>query len=275
MHSITMPHAGRIKSGSIVIDRTLSIYNLIAAVTIYITYTKIMVSLSGISSATGIITVEYPAVLQILTIPVIGSQYSTCIISTAHHHTRMYSIQIRNTSQITVATIGTSVAPVHQIATFGHIINRLHCFSGQSVKDGQILRACQDTSSLIPIIRIRITDHLSRSVHCSVSGLHYHFRTAVTVQIEDHKLCIMCTGAYIASHIDTPQLLPVQLITVKNHRSRITVMSVIMCIGRIPFQNNLIFTIPVYITDTGIIRSISVCLSGRSSTSLGAYQRNI
>ena len=275
MHSITMSHTSRIKSCPVIVYRTLSIYNFITAITIYISYPKIVITLSGVISAPGIITVKYPTVLQIFTIPVISGQYRTRIITATHHHTRMYSVQIGNASQKTITTIGTPVSPIHQIATFGHIINCLHRFSGQSIKNGQIFRSGQNTSPLVPIIRICISDHFSCAIHSSITCFHHYFRTTVTIQIKYHELSIMCACTYITSQINTPQLLSIQLVTVENHRTGITIMGIIMCIGRVPFQNNLILTISIHIPNAGIIRSISICLSRQSSPSFGTYQRNI
>ena len=129
-----------------------------------------MVSLSGIIFTTGIITVEYPTLFQFLSIPVKSSQNSTCIISTTHHYAWVYAVEIGNAGQKTVAAITTTVSPTHQVSSYGHIINCLHRFSCQSVKNCQIFRSGQDTSLFIPIVSLRIPNHFSCSIHRSVRG---------------------------------------------------------------------------------------------------------
>ena len=163
-----------------------------------------MVSLSGIIFTTGIITVEYPTLFQLLSIPVKSSQNSTCIISTTHHYAWVYAVEIGNAGQKTVAAITTTVSPTHQVSSYGHIINCLHRFSCQSVKNCQIFRSGQDTSLFIPIVSLRIPNHFSCSIHRSVRGLHHYFRFAVTIEIEHHKLGVVCTGTYVTSQINTP-----------------------------------------------------------------------
>ena len=163
-----------------------------------------MVSLSGIIFTTGIITVEYPTLFQFLSIPVKSSQNSTCIISATHHYARVYAVEIGNASQKTVAAITTTVSPIHQVSSFGHIINCLHRFSCQSVEYCQIFRSGQNTPLLTSIVSLRIPNHFSCSIHRSVRGLHHYFRFAVTIEIEHHKLGVVCTGTYVTSQINTP-----------------------------------------------------------------------
>ena len=61
-----------------------------------------------------------------------------------------------------------------------------------------------DTSLFIPIVSLRIPNHFSCSIHRSVRGLHHYFRFAVTIEIEHHKLGVVCTGTYVTSQINTP-----------------------------------------------------------------------
>ena len=218
MHSVSMPHTGRIQSFSIMINGTRTIHYFITSVTVHIAYTKIMVTLLGIVFTPRIIAVEHPVLFQVLAIPIECRQHSAGIISAAHHHTGMYSIQISHTSQETVTAVGTIVSPVGQLTTSRNIINCFHRFSCQSVEYGQVFVTSQDTSLVtrcIPVgisvcdtrftvISLGITYYLSFSILCSIRSLHDYFCFTISIQIKHHKLGIVCSGADIMPQVNTP-----------------------------------------------------------------------
>ena len=127
---VAMSHAGRIKSFTVVVDGTRTVDDFIASVSVYISYTQVVVALSRIVFPFGLVTIEEPALVQLLPVPVEGGERSTCIISPAHDYTGMHSVQVSDASQITVASVGTRVSPVLQVSTRRDIINGLHGFSG-------------------------------------------------------------------------------------------------------------------------------------------------
>ena len=204
MNRVSMSHLRCVQSFAVMVDGTRAVDNLIASVTVYVTYPKVMITLSGIVFTTGMVTVENPAFFQFLSIPVVCSQYCTGIISTTHHNTRMDTVEVGNASQKAVTTITTIVSPVHQVSSSRYVINCLHRFSCQSVKNSQIFRSGQNTSLFIPIVSLRFSNHFSFSVHCSVGGFHYYFRFTVTIEVKHHKLGVVCTGTYITSQINAP-----------------------------------------------------------------------
>ncbi len=194
-----------------------------------------MISLSGIILITRIITIEYPTLTKFFPIPIVSSQHSTGIISTTHYYTWMDSIQISYTSQISFTTISSSISPIRKISSFRNIVYSMHFSSCQTIEHCQIFWARKNPSIFRAIVYLRITYNLTHSIYCTISSFYHYFRASVSIKIKHHKLCIMCTCTYILTHVDTPQSLTIQLITIKNHFSSISVMSVIMRIGRIPF----------------------------------------
>ena len=52
---VSMSHSGRIKSFAVVVDSTGTVNNFVASVTIHIAYTQIVVSLSGVLLASGMV----------------------------------------------------------------------------------------------------------------------------------------------------------------------------------------------------------------------------
>ena len=144
MHSVSMPHTIRIQSFSIMINGTRTIHYFITSVTVHIAYTKIMVTLPGIVFTPGLL-LSAPSVVS-SSYPVECRQHSAGIISAAHHHTGMYSIQISHTNRKRSLRFGTIVSPVGQLTTSRNIINCFHRFSCQSVEYGQVFVTSQDTS---------------------------------------------------------------------------------------------------------------------------------
>ena len=59
------------------VDSTGTVNDFVASVTIHIAYTQIVVSLSGVLLASGMVAVEYPSVLQFFSVPVEGGMKIT------------------------------------------------------------------------------------------------------------------------------------------------------------------------------------------------------
>ena len=76
------------------VDCTRTINNLIASVTVYVSYAEIVVALFEIIFVSGSICVEYPVFFQFLSIPVEGSQHDTGVVTATHHYARTDAIQI-------------------------------------------------------------------------------------------------------------------------------------------------------------------------------------
>ena len=58
MDSVSVSHLGRVESFAIMVDGARTVNNFIATVTVHISYTQVVIPLSGIIFATGVITTQ-------------------------------------------------------------------------------------------------------------------------------------------------------------------------------------------------------------------------
>lgn len=100
-----MSHSGRVESFAVVIDSTGTVNDFVASIIIHIAYTQIVVSLSGVLLASGMVAVEYPTVLQFFSVPVEGSQNSTRVVASTHNDTWVYSVKVGYTSQEAITSV--------------------------------------------------------------------------------------------------------------------------------------------------------------------------
>ena len=136
-----MSHVRTVKSFPVMVYGTLSVDNFITAIPIYISYTQVVISLSGVSFVSRSVAVEYPMLTELFPVPIVCGQDGAGVISSAHYYARMYSVQVSDACQKTVAAVGAVISPTSKVATLGYIIDCLHGFSGEPVKNSQIFRA--------------------------------------------------------------------------------------------------------------------------------------
>ena len=239
-----------------------------------------MIALSCIRFVFWGITVEYPTLFQFFSIPIESCKYSAGVISAAHHYTGMDAIQIGNSCQETVASVGAVISPICQISACRNIIDSLHSGTCASIEDGEVLITLQNATLIgrgtrFTIVGCGIPDHFTLSVDSSVRSLHDDLRTAVAIKIIHHELSVVRTCTDIVSHINTPEPFTRKPVAIEEDISSIAIMGIIMCVRGIPFQNNLIFSIPIDITNRSVIGYIGECLSRRGDPIRRTVQRNI
>ena len=266
-----MAEAGVIQSRSVVVDSHGAVCNLVASVTIDISYTQVVVALPGITVPLRLVGVEHPVLFEFLTVPVPGSDDATGIVAAAEDGRCMLAVQIAHGSQHTVRAVGIVVAPVLGSATLWHVRFGIHRFASQSVKNGDIIRPGQDTAchgppflvifapfllrtgcrallaSLVTVVSLSVAYDVSLAVSCSVGSANDELCPPVTVQVIDDERHIVGSAADVDTHVDAPEQRTVQPIAVEEGRAGISVMSIVVGIRRIPFQNNLILSVTVNI----------------------------
>ena len=141
-----MSEAGRVEPFAIMVDGARTVDDFITPVTVYVSYTEIMVSLFGILFISGDVCIEYPMLIQFLSIPVEGSQYDTRVVTAAHHYAGTNTVQISDAGEKTVAAVGTRITPVFGISTGRDIVSSVKCFTGKSGEYGQIFVTFQYAS---------------------------------------------------------------------------------------------------------------------------------
>ena len=114
-----------------------------------------------------------------------------------------------------------------------------------------------------PVVRIRVAYDLAGPVDCAVRSLGHHFRAAVTVKVVDHELGVVCSRADISSEVDSPESRAVELHAVDEGRAGVAPVGVVVGVGRIPFEEDLIFAVSVDITYRAVVGGVCRDLSVR------------
>ena len=82
----------------------------------------------------------------------------------------------------------------------------------------------------------------------TISGTDDKLRTSVTIQVVDDERHIVCTTANVDAHVNTPQQRTIQTVAVEECLSCESVMRIVVSIGRVPLQDNLILSVTIDIT---------------------------
>jgi hypothetical protein len=64
----------------------------------------------------------------------------------------------------------------------------------------------------------------------------------------------MGPGTDVLAEIDLPKARPIQLITVQIDVTRITRLGIVFGVGRVPFQDDLVFAVPIHVPHAAIAR---------------------
>ena len=245
---------------------------LVTAITVDISNTQVVVALSGIACPLWGIGIKYPVLFQFFAIPVPCSNNRTGVVATTKDGTGTFTVQIANACQHAIAAIGIVVAPLFHFASLRNIGFCIHHLARQSVEHADIVRSCQNASHtrgtffiiLAPlafrfgtlcrclrigaVVSLCITYHMTFAVACTISGTDNKLRTSITIQVVDDEWHIMCTTADIDAHVYTPQQRTIQTVAVEECLSCESVMRIVVGIGRVPFQDNLILSVAIDIT---------------------------
>ena len=222
---------------AIVIDRHRSVDHLVAAVAIDIGDRKLVIAASGIVALARLAAVEQPALGQLAVAPVPGGDRGAGIIAAAKDHRGQMAVEIGDTGQEPVGSVGIAIAPA-----FGQLLRRGiaagiawriiggggQCLAGEAVEDGQIFRPLDDAALhrcdlgaigqhlgagavalghfaiMAAPVGLGVADHRAGAVDRAVGGLHRHFGATVAVEVEGQELGIMGAGADIAAKVDAP-----------------------------------------------------------------------
>ena len=114
-----------------------------------------------------------------------------------------------------------------------------------------------------PVVRIRVAYDLAGAVDGAVRSLGHHFRASVTVKVVDHELGVVCSRADISSEVDSPESRAVELHAVDEGRAGVAPVGVVVGVGRIPFEEDLIFAVSVDITYRAVVGGVCRDLSVR------------
>ena len=217
-----MPHTGSVQKFTILINGASSINDFIITVIVDIAHRKVVITLPVCTFSIGS-RIVYPTLRQILSVEVICHQRRTLVIAPTHHQTRMYTVEISDTSQITFRPVEIIVfAPIFTVSSSRGIFYGNNFCSGFSVEYREVFgTTCYDTcvfpigsvifSGVIIIHQYVISFPIDRA-RGRFTG---HFGLTVSIEVIHHKLGVMRTGPYVFSEIDTPEFLSIEFVTVE------------------------------------------------------------
>ena len=298
-----MAHASVVESPSVVVDSHRAVGDLVAAVAVDIGHAQVVITLSGIVGPLGVVCVEHPVGLQLMSVPVPGCDDAAGVIAATKDAAGVDAVEIGHTRQETVGAVGILVAPVVEVAAFGDIGFGVEGTACETVEDGDVFVARQDTArhrtlavvvarpflttvkrtfflrrhlafslsglgfhDTVTVVGCCIADDVPDSVGSAVGGPDHQLRLAVAVEVVDHERHVMGTAADVAAHVDTPEPLAVETIAVEEGRTGEAVVGIVVGVRGVPLQDDLVLPVAVDISDAGIIGDIEVRLSRRRNT---------
>ena len=197
VNGVAVPHTRVVQSRAVVVDGHRAIGNLVHPVAVDIGDAQVMVALSGIARPLRGVGVEDPAVCQFSSVPVPGCQHTAGVVAAAEDRAWAFPVQVSYCRQETVGAVGAVVAPAADIAALRDVGLRVEGTACQSVEDGEVLWPHEDAAYGIAVIGEGIADHTTHTVACAVGGPADKLRPSVAVEVVDHELSVVGTGAYV------------------------------------------------------------------------------
>ena len=258
VHRVAVAQAVAVQARAVVVDAAGAVDDLVTAVAVHIGGAQVVVALAIPGGQRRIaVRIEEPAQLELLAVPVPSGQRGAGVVAAAHHRARMDAVQISDGGQVAVGAVGVAVAPGAVLAASRDIVHRGHRGTGAAVEDGQVLLALHDAAQgaalVLAVVSIGVADHLAGAVLGGVGGLADHLRAAVAVEVVDDELGVVGAGPDVAAEIDPPQALARELDTVDVDLAGVAVVGIVVGVGRIPFQEDLIFAVPVHVAHGAVI----------------------
>ena len=93
-----------------------------------------------------------------------------------------------------------------------------------------------------------VADHMSQGIACAVGSADDQFCMSVAVEIVDDERHVVSTRADVDTQIDAPETSTVETVAVEECRSCIAVVGIVVGIGGIPFQDDLILSVAIDIS---------------------------
>jgi hypothetical protein len=126
--------------------------------------------------------------------------------------------------------------------------------AGRALEEGQELGTLKDVPVGVAVVRLGVADDLARTVDGAVGGLHDGLGPAVGVQVVDHHLRVVGAGPDVVAEVDAPQPGAVQLVGVDVHVPGVAGPGVVLGVGRILLQDDLVRAVAVDITLASLAR---------------------
>ena len=194
----------------------------------------------------------------------------------------MPSVQIGYAGQETVGTVGFFIAPVVRVTTLGNVVDGVKGLTCQTTENGEIFFAredaplsCRCTSkstdgvTCVAVVGIRVADDVTLSVDGAVSGFHHNFRTSVAIEVKDHKLGVVGSCTDIGTKVNAPKTFTIEAVAVEERIARVAVVSIVVGIGGVPFEDDFVLAVAIHITYRGIVGRVVVAVASGGDATLG------
>ena len=96
-----------------------------------------------------------------------------------------------------------------------------------------------------------------------------NFRLSIVVEVINEELGVVCPSPDVLAEIDAPQLPSIKLVSVDDDVACISVVGVVVGIGWVPFDDELIFTVAVEVAGATVVRRVGEGLAVGCHASFG------
>ena len=109
-----------------------------------------------------------------------------------------------------------------------------------------------DGCDAIAPVGMGVANDFTLSVNGTVGGLHHEFSASVAIEVEDHELFEMSTTTNVLSEVDAPEAGSIKTVAVDVGVAGETREHIVLGVGGIPFEENLILSVAIHIAYAGI-----------------------
>ena len=144
-----------------------------------------------------------------------------------------------------------------------------------------LLSTCHLATGVAPVLGVvhgldglvgsSLADIVAIAVLAACSRLAYQFGLAVTVEVVDEELCIVCARPGVWSEVYAPQLGGslrghVELVCVNVYVARISRLRVVLRVRWVPFHDKLILPVTVHVANRAVVGRVCVLSSVQGTT---------
>jgi hypothetical protein len=204
------------------------------------------------------VAVERPAPGQRAVAEVPGDDHGAGVVAAGHDDARPRAVQVRGAGQEPVDPVAVAVAPRR------HGAARRHVVGGRSIAlPVWPLNTVRNSGP----DRMYPTSCGSRRSRCrspagavlgAVGGLHGDLGLAVAVVVEHLELGVVRAGPDVAAEVDAPQPGAVQLVRVDVDVAGVAGLRVVLGVGRIPLEHDLVLAVAVQVADARVVGAVGV-----------------
>ena len=262
VHRVAVAEAGGVERLAVVVDRHGAEDDLILLVPVYVGNGHVVVALVHVGLADGrIVGVKDPPLNQLRTVEVIGGRNGAGVVTTGDHHGRLLAVEVGGGCQEPVDPVSVRVTPRANISARRGVVDRVDSRAGLTVEDGEVLRSGEHVAAGVAVVGPSIADHCADAIHRAVRRLHDDLGLAVTVIVEDLELGVVRSGPDVVAQVDPPQPRAIELVGVDVDVAGVAGLGVVLRVGRVPLEDDLVLAIAVDVSDGGVSCTVGVGLT--------------